>query len=63
MNRVTHLNKPGLELVVNNDVIAVALKTVSVGSHDGGHSSQGVHQTPVDVPEEFVCPGLTTGAL
>ena len=57
------LNEPRLEVVVDDDVVAVALVAVSVRDHDGGHRLQTVNYQPVDLIEQFLAGGLAPGHL
>ena len=52
--RGVHLDKPGLQVVVDDDVVAVALVAVPVRHHHRGHGLQAVHYQPVDLVEQFV---------
>ena len=42
-----YLDQPGLQLVVDDDVIAIALKAVFVVVHHGRHSLQGLDRKSV----------------
>ena len=52
--RGVDLDEPGLEAVVDDDVVAVTLVAVAVGHHDGRHRLQAVHDQPVDLVEQLL---------
>ena len=56
--RGVHLDQPGLQVVVDDDVVAVALVAVPVRHHHRGHGLQAVHYQPVDLVEQFVAGNL-----
>ena len=62
-NTQHHLNHPRFELVVDDDVVAVALKAVSVGGHDGRDSFQGMNYKPSHVRKELIRARLASRAL
>ena len=47
-----YLDKPWLELVVDDDVVPIALEAVPVVGHDGCHGFEGVHHQPRDGREQ-----------
>lgn len=60
---MANLNEPGLELVVNDDVVAIALEAVPVVRHHGSDSLQRVHDAPGDVGEQLLRDRFTPRAL
>lgn len=57
------LNKPWLQLVINDDVIAITLKTVLIIVHYGSDGLQRLHHDPVDLVEQPVGHILSSGAF
>uniref|UniRef100_A0A480HXA7 Putative tubulin polyglutamylase TTLL1 isoform X3 n=1 Tax=Sus scrofa TaxID=9823 RepID=A0A480HXA7_PIG len=63
VGRLLRLDQPGLQPVVDDDVVAVALEAVFVVVHHRGHGLQRLHDDPVDLVEQLAGHLLAAGAL
>ena len=57
------LDQPWLEIVVDDNIVSIALVTMSIRDHDRGHCLQTVHNQPVDLIEQLVTRNLSTRHL
>ena len=59
----TYLNEPRLKVLVDDDVVSVALVAVPVRDHDRGHGLEAVHDEPGHLVEELLRGGLAARRL